>query len=208
MFRVVSIHAAQEGCDSIYRGRINRLQASSRSPRGLRLEGGVFDYGDNVVSIHAAQEGCDCQTCCVLGGLCRFNSRSPSGLRRGGKTTNPLLERVSIHAAQAGCDVISSLFDSTKSVFQFTQPKRAATSLSVLASDSSKFQFTQPKRAATCFTTRKRIRIHSFNSRSPSGLRQVITVQTKYGKEFQFTQPKRATTVAAKIQQKRDSLKG
>ena len=47
------------------------------------------------------------------------------------------------------------------------------------------FQFTQPKRAATCR----------------------VIIECAKGM-FQFTQPKRAATVAAKIQQKRDSLKG
>ena len=47
-----------------------------------------------------------------------------------------------------------------------------------------------------------------FNSRSPSGLRLWALVAILQVALFQFTQPKRAATVAAKIQQKRDSLKG
>ena len=51
--------------------------------------------------------------------------------------------------------------------------------------------------------------MRSFNSRSPSGLRLQDSVGAEQAiREFQFTQPKRAATVAAKIQQKRDSLKG
>lgn len=59
--RVVSIHAAQTGCD---------LGSRCNSPHPR-------------VSIHAAQAGCDSlvQLLCSVRGC--FNSRSPSGLRRG-----------------------------------------------------------------------------------------------------------------------------
>ena len=138
-------------------------------------------------------------------------------------------------------------------MFQFPQPKRAATLCNRWSVLKLLFQFTQPKRAATCrrflFRTRPPcfnsrspsglrlssflmpadlcwVSIHaaqagcdslcshlvsseaSFNSRSPSGLRQWNQKNYKLFLVFQFTQPKRAATVAAKIQQKRDSLKG
>ncbi len=56
------------------------------------------------------------------------------------------------------------------------------------------FQFTQPKRAATDQHKDGRITYKSFNSRSPSGLRPVLFYRCLCRIEFQFTQPKRAAT--------------
>ena len=116
-------------------------------------------------------------------------------------------------------------------LFQFTQPKRAATDPKRGQIVRRVFQFTQPKRAATASKCLKAVIPRCFNSRSPSGLRPSFFL-VGYGSSyvsihaaqagcdnveqfavvksegFQFTQPKRAATVAAKIQQKRDSLKG
>ena len=115
-----------------------------------------------------------------------------------------------------GCDAsfCSSL---SRPLFQFTQPKRAATfkckinfitiDVSIHAAQAGcdekqksvdthilMFQFTQPKRAATLVVRRMITSQICFNSRSPSGLRPTIF---RYGKEinkFLFTQPKRAAT--------------
>ena len=78
------------------------------------------------VSIHAAQAGCDIYLIIrVLERAC-FNSRSPSGLR---------------HPAGPHTSFVAT--------FQFTQPKRAATSEACNFYLRLWFQFTQPKRAAT-----------------------------------------------------------
>ena len=78
-----------------------------------------------------------------------FNSRSPSGLRQ-----SILFLRVE------------------RLVFQFTQPKRAATQSLGVNRRFSRFQFTQPKRDAT-------------------SKRDIALWPTR---TFQFTQPKRAAT--------------
>ena len=127
----------------------------------------------HVVSIHAAQVGCESHTVRRFTSPTRFNSRSPSGLRLG---------------------VPSMVY--SKSWFQFTQPKRAATkATSTTPSRRPPFQFTQPKRAATIGACSLRgtrcVSIHAaqascdlvlprvpwfrwcFNSRSPSGLRLI-----------------------------------
>ena len=150
--QVVSIHAAQAGCDFV----------------------GVVNRKSYCVSIHAAQAGCDLHSSCsssLIYGC--FNSRSPSGLRRGWSISSrrrrlvsihaaqagcdiayihktgvgyvsihaaqagcdeqvqslPLHPRVSIHAAQAGCDRLACASWGCFWLFQFTQPKRAATLL-------------------------------------------------------------------------------
>ena len=113
-------------------------------------------YSNNPVSIHAAQAGCD---------------RGPQRL---------LTEiGVSIHAAQAGCDLLFCFYNGKALLFQFTQPKRAATDTLMISCHHVKFQFTQPKRAATRTNTRHNKGFKCFNSRSPSGLRQ-----KKQGKDF------------------------
>ena len=101
----VSIHAAQVGCD------LSRSDSSK------------YQY----VSIHAAQAGCDKLEWIVLQSYISFNSRSPSGLRQERTPKGWKAEQVSIHAAQAGCDNVPARSSSCQRVFQFTQPKRAAT---------------------------------------------------------------------------------
>ena len=56
------------------------------------------------------------------------------------------------------------------------------------------FQFTQPKRAATVKSRLAKFQSMSFNSRSPSGLRPSRWLYQWAAREFQFTQPKRAAT--------------
>ena len=145
---------------------------NSRSPSGLRR------------SFHA-----------VKARDARFNSRSPSGLRHNAATER-YRSLVSIHAAQAGCDLPLHLCQVLMCLFQFTQPKRAATGVNVLANgvtivsihaaqagcDLARlhlrlrvlFQFTQPKRAATVWRLIFLTGVSCFNSRSPSGLRRLL----------------------------------
>ena len=101
----VSIHAAQAGCDrSVYFWLCGSLRFNSRSPSGLRLTCTQTTY--NVKC---------------------FNSRSPSGLRQASHLPLCTTILVSIHAAQAGCDTDPPPMTEADIVFQFTQPKRAAT---------------------------------------------------------------------------------
>ena len=148
------------------------ISIDSRSPSGLRpcSVRGVCDIC--WVSIHAAQAGCDILLVLKRLSSQRFNSRSPSGLR------------------QSNSMAIVQI-----TMFQFTQPKRAATSFYVSPDGREVFQFTQPKRAATKFVERTIQPNARFNSRSPSGLRpESISPQLSLSL-FQFTQPKRAATV-------------
>ena len=80
--REVSIHAAQAGCDLVYRGfALHAGCFNSRSPSGLRQ---IARY--QIFELRG------------------FNSRSPSGLRLANDPLNTKKNIVSIHAAQAGCD--------------------------------------------------------------------------------------------------------
>ena len=102
------------------------------------------------ISIHAAQEGCDLQ---IYPGLHRrriyFNPRSPRGLR-----------------------FTSYDKEIENTIFQSTQPKRAATTL--CRTDCTEGM--------------------NFNPRSPRGLRRRAMINLASEKQFQSTQPKRAAT--------------
>ena len=100
------------------------------------------------VSIHAAQAGCD--------------------------IVHPfkvLVYSVSIHAAQAGCDLVFLYipFDCT---FQFTQPKRAATSLRGFGEYADDVSIHAAQAGCDFAPPSSRLDFRRFNSRSPSGLRQ------------------------------------
>ena len=145
----VSIHAAQAGCDGRGLSRpLVCLGFNSRSPSGLRQA---------LQSIQAATDGFNSrspselrrQTSLIRNDGTSFNSRSPSGLRHkvdayeqetslvsihAAQAGCDWVERaatadedVSIHAAQAGCDLVCSTGRIGRLLFQFTQPKRAAT---------------------------------------------------------------------------------
>ena len=103
------------------------------------------------VSIHAAQVGCDKYI------------NLPS-----------LFEKVSIHAAQVGCDAHFVIIGFNSFVFQFTQPKRAATPCQ--CAPLSRYGVSIHAAQAGCdngdfvyITDEAR-----FNSRSPSGLRHAF----------------------------------
>ena len=103
---IISIHAAQEGCDNNY----------------------VFvDVDGKIISIHAAQEGCDHYVYVKAFPRQYFNPRSPRGLRQMYDLTVPHDKFISIHAAQEGCDRFFVKQQGHRCKFQSTQPKRAAT---------------------------------------------------------------------------------
>ena len=147
---IVSIHAAQAGCDKFVERTIQpNARFNSRSPSGLRLAKGCRPYnrayGFNSrspsglrlpfvflllvlqrVSIHAAQAGCDQRD--PMGG--RGTGVSIHAAQRAATRDygfNVSLSLVSIHAAQAGCDIKSEYRIYHPLLFQFTQPKWAAT---------------------------------------------------------------------------------
>ena len=111
---IISIHAAQEGCDfNLHYKTIRAANFNPRSPRGLRLKKQHNGSKYCNISIHAAQEGCDPKLVESYSVPFYFNPRSPRGLRLGNQIQKQSYDDISIHAAQEGCDT--------------TQPKRAAT---------------------------------------------------------------------------------
>ena len=145
----VSIHAAQAGCDP-WRPRYFWEQSSfnSRSPSGLRPR-----HGRNTLHLRCFNSrspsglrlACAKKCCYKL----RFNSRSPSGLRPAHVVGVPIRDGVSIHAAQAGCDVILTVSPMCPVSFNSRSPSGLRLKFFLDKLSYVMFQFTQPKRAAT-----------------------------------------------------------
>ena len=167
----ISIHAAQEGCDS------TSGDTSEATP----------------ISIHAAQEGCDRQSLSMRWNLQVFQSTQPK--RAATKTGWHMdsLQLISIHAAQEGCDLVPSRPSKLFIYFNPRSPRGLRQVNTQLQRGKRIFQSTQPKRAATkpavVLTAGIMISIHAaqegcdfdwgtraqsednFNPRSPRGLR-------------------------------------
>ena len=134
----------------------------------------IVMYG---ISIHAAQEGCDpCCYYCLYGGR-DFNPRSPRGLRP-----------------------VPVMSDSKLSLFQSTQPKRAATVASTWSSCAAiGFQSTQPKRAATMGMPTAQLAYSEISIHAARvGCDRFSFASKNNLKRFQSTQPEWAATCAAK----------
>ena len=145
-----------------------------RSPRGLRRLSKNRLERLLPISIHAAQEGCDKQ------------------IRNYTDTAD-----ISIHAAQEGCDGNPRFGAMVRTIFQSTQPKRAATrAVPPVLRPSADFNPRSPRGLRHTTFSHKRIR-SNFNPRSPRGLRQILRNSKRtFRFRFQSTQPKRAATTA------------
>ena len=124
-----------------------------------------------TVSIHAPREGCDRWCLYASRSLRCFNSRTPGGVRL------DLTSRVQ-----------------REFVFQFTHPGRGATTHSQHLQDRQEFQFTHPGRGATPNCQDDHYTNHSFNSRTPGGVRPLLGGVLGYLGQFQFTHPGRGAT--------------
>ena len=124
----ISIHAAQEGCDSTAEQFVLDVVISIHAAQeGCDITVEANSYDDFLISIHAAQEGCDfgpntqrsaiyqfqstqpkraatLASCRIKGATAYFNPRSPRGLRLQHKAPSYKAGSISIHAAQEGCD--------------------------------------------------------------------------------------------------------
>ena len=199
--KIISIHAAQEGCDktpvfNLVKTTTFQSTQPKRAATVSTIKESTFPLFQSTQPKRAATGRnyfirCNCTD---------FNPRSPRGLR---------LPSCFAYA----CFTL---------VFQSTQPKRAATSVSFFLSPAAPiFQSTQPKRAATCcaaccpliprhFNPRSPRGLRQncmfayavsyyFNPRSPRGLRQYFSLSRTDAPIFQSTQPKRAATTLLAI---------
>ena len=130
-FFYVSIHAAQAGCDKpIVVTSGFRCVFQFTQPKRAATSRGGDEFGEMGVSIHAAQAGCDFCVAHLIG-----------------------LRIVSIHAAQAGCDWVFLLpFSQLHCGFNSRSPSGLRPHAIAISNAKFVFQFTQPKRAATIWT--------------------------------------------------------
>ena len=120
----ISIHAARVGCGQ---GRRNCPTCGHISIHAARV--GCDQGRRNCptcghISIHAARVGCDIP----LHQLAKnFNPRSPRGLRQAAQMLQTLLVLDFNPRSPRGLRLIVQTFDELWTIFQSTQPKRAAT---------------------------------------------------------------------------------
>ena len=148
---MISIHAAQEGCDW---AAMRQLQTSlfisiHAAQEGCDAEAVLLPL-PIFISIHAAQEGCDF----VLragryNGSKHFNPRSPRGLRLPKTVCRRFYAMISIHAAQEGCDQIVPVTVCVVIDFNPRSPRGLRQRWDFIGVKHFEFQSTQPKRAAT-----------------------------------------------------------
>ena len=192
---MISIHAAQEGCDIKDLLTIaNACDFNPRSPRGLRRYYAEAVLQPLPISIHAAQEGCDLKVCPMLPAQL-FQSTQPKRAATYGIETRPQAEIISIHAAQEGCDLYERCIACGVFEFQSTQPKRAATGDILLIDDPIKISIHAAQEGCDFFvahlTARGGISIHA--AQEGCDLYWQATAKYRVG-IFQSTQPKRAAT--------------
>ena len=124
----ISIHAAQEGCDRLYRHNVGMsIEFQSTQPKRAatytelhRLCKVIFQSTQPkraATFIDNNKNGIDDN----------FNPRSPRGLRHVFLIFVSSIHFISIHAAQEGCDNVKIIKMFCNKRFQSTQPKRAAT---------------------------------------------------------------------------------
>ena len=125
-----------------------------------------------TVSIHAPRAGCN---------ICRIIKQFRNG--------------VSIHAPRAGCDLRVSLSSSSDFLFQFTHPVRGATEQPIRHIIVPLVSIHAPRAGcdrSSCLASHS---FAGFNSRTPCGVRHLISTKIVITSLFQFTHPVRGATL-------------
>ena len=120
-----------------------------------------------LVSIHAPRVGCDYLICTSCNQHASFNSRTPCGVRPRYLSPGTTSWHVSIHAPRVGCDDTPYYLTMLYLSFQFTHPVWGATEEPITLT----------------------VRIASFNSRTPCGVRLAPEATAETPVQFQFTHP-------------------
>ena len=104
------------------------------------------------------------------------------------------LSRVSIHAPREGCDYLSIVKASTARVSIHAPREGCDANTSSSVRSEGMFQFTHPGRGATASVYSCFKECHSFNSRTPGGVRLHGLSKVQAYQLFQFTHPGRGAT--------------
>ena len=191
---VVSIHAPREGCDVTF--STSRLCVSgfnSRTPGGVRHARDIADTEYWLFQFTHPGRGAT-----HLSGQWRerwksFNSRTPGGVRRG-KSVRASHPEVSIHAPREGCDwqfVKRNGFSLSVSIHapregcdDDTHTWRAGGEVSIHA----------PREGCDLGVISIQVGLSCFNSRTPGGVRRLVSQTLLSLLLFQFTHPGRGAT--------------
>ena len=173
----ISIHAPREGCDSSW--LLSRASFipyfNPRTPRGVRLLGGVDHLMEDLISIHAPREGCDHRRRLRLRPQAAISIHAP---REGCDGICEFLgvawRDISIHAPREGCDSERTILIFFCYLFQSTHPARGATIQSWLNGTMLLFQSTHPARGATRCAIIGCRALENFNPRTPRGVRLLL----------------------------------
>ena len=193
----ISIHAPREGCDSSW--LLSRASFipyfNPRTPRGVRLLGGVDHLMEDLISIHAPREGCDHRRRLRLRPQAAISIHAP---REGCDGICEFLgvawRDISIHAPREGCDSERTILIFFCYLFQSTHPARGATIQSWLNGTMLLFQSTHPARGATRCAIIGCRALENFNPRTPRGVRPVHSQRAMLLSVFQSTHPARGAT--------------
>ena len=148
---VISIHAAQEGCDYYAQNIITcfaRFQSTQPKRAATKTLKGLIDQID--ISIHAAQEGCD--AIWLQPDYAMWYISIHAAQEGCDDTLNGICSRtaiISIHAAQEGCDNILRAVTLMLRNFNPRSPRGLRPLTRKHTHFLTIFQSTQPKRAAT-----------------------------------------------------------
>ena len=173
----ISIHAPREGCDSSW--LLSRASFipyfNPRTPRGVRLLGGVDHLMEDLISIHAPREGCDHRR--------RLRLRPQAA--------------ISIHAPREGCDGICEFLGVAWRDISIHAPREGCDSeRTILIFFCYLFQSTHPARGATVAPDAGGTGHQHFNPRTPRGVRHALPFRAYALIIFQSTHPARGATRA------------
>ena len=137
------------------------------------------------VSIHAPREGCDATNANTDATKASFNSRTPGGVRRTSDIMSSSDNSVSIHAPREGCDLV---------VLIIAQMGDRCVSIHA------------PREGCDEPLDGVFIVLHSFNSRTPGGVRPGLKAFCEEHSLFQFTHPGRGATTQEVLRNEREMV--
>ena len=153
--RMISIHAAQEGCDYVGRYVTKKLNGISihAAQEGCDYYALAVKDAPLYISIHAAQEGCDMQLPCRMC-LC--------------------VRQISIHAAQEGCDYQCQKFANLHQLFISIHAAQEGCDLQYLQQEIMRLEISIHAAQEGCDYCKLVLLavVLYFNPRSPRGLRR------------------------------------
>ena len=118
-----------------------------------------------------------------------FNSRTPCGVRPCSVAKLALCSDVSIHAPRVGCDEPKNGFCQFSDMFQFTHPVWGATKDDSPMCARIDVSIHAPRVGCDFDKALKELARYGFNSRTPCGVRHIITITILVIPRFQFTHP-------------------